>query len=139
MNPPPLLFPLPMKGKATGLVSLTMLVTNLPGKYSLRIPTTSSSDLLSGVPIALPLIFVMHSLQGRAILLTPALPLMQIHQTFLNKILSLFTIKYIFLHKDIRYFIQLAINTHIDCVNNSKSVFGAFSKQQEGTLKVCCA
>ena len=27
-----------MKRKATGLVSLTMLVTNLPGKFSLRIP-----------------------------------------------------------------------------------------------------
>ena len=31
------------------------------------------------------------------------------------------------------------INTHIDCQKNSKSVFGAFSKQQQGALKVCCA
>ena len=37
------------------------------------------------------------------------------------------------------FFFQLAINTHIDCVNNSKLVFGAFSKQQQGALKVCCA
>ena len=44
-----------------------------------------------------------------------------------------------FLHKEITYLIQLAINTHIDCANNSKSVFGAFSKQQQGALKVCCA
>ena len=53
--------------------------------------------------------------------------------------LSKTTIEYIFLQKEIRYFILLAINTHIDCVNNSKSVFGAFSKQQPGVLKVCCA
>ena len=59
MNPPPIFLPLPMKGKATGMVSLTMLVTNLPGKFSLRIPTTLSSDLLSGVPITLPLIFIL--------------------------------------------------------------------------------
>ena len=51
--------------------------------------------------------------------------------------LSCITIEYIFLHKEIRYFILLAINTHIDCSNNSKSVFGAFSKQQQGALKVC--
>ena len=31
------------------------------------------------------------------------------------------------------------INTHINCSNNSKSVFGAFSKQQQGALKLCCA
>ena len=31
------------------------------------------------------------------------------------------------------------INTHIDCQKNSKSVFGALSKQQQGALKVCCA
>ena len=49
------------------------------------------------------------------------------------------TIEYIFLHKKIRYFIQLAINTHIECSKNSKSVFGAFSNQQQGALKVCCA
>ena len=36
-----------------------------------------------------------------------------------------------------RYFILLAINTHIDCLKNSKSVFGANSKQQQGALKVC--
>ena len=35
--------------------------------------------------------------------------------------------------------IPLTINTHIDCSKNSKSVFGAFSKQQQGTLKVCCS
>ena len=38
--------------------------------------------------------------------------------------LSCITIKYIFLLIEIRYFILLAINTHIDCANNSKSVFG---------------
>ena len=38
MNPPPIFLPLPMKGKATGLVSLTILVTNIPGKVSLMIP-----------------------------------------------------------------------------------------------------
>ena len=58
-----------------------MLVINLPGKFSLRIPNTLSSDLLSGVPITPPLIFVMSCLQGRAIFLTPTLPLMKIHQT----------------------------------------------------------
>ena len=51
--------------------------------------------------------------------------------------LSCITIKYIFLMIDIRYVILLAINTHIDCANNSKSVFGSFSKQQQGSLKVC--
>ena len=35
--------------------------------------------------------------------------------------------------------IQPTINTHIDCSKNSKSVFGTFSKQQQGALKVCCA
>ena len=29
--------------------------------------------------------------------------------------------------------------TPIDCLKNSKSVFGAFSKQLQGALKVCCA
>ena len=46
--------------------------------------------------------------------------------------MSCITIKYIFLLIEIRYFIQLVIDTHVDCVNNSKSVFGAFSKQQQG-------
>ena len=53
-----------------------------------------------------------------------------------------FVLKYnqvYFLFIEIRYLIQLAINTHIDCANNHKSVFGAFSKQQQGALKVCCA
>ena len=31
------------------------------------------------------------------------------------------------------------INTHIDCSKNSKSLFGAFTKQQQGALKVCWA
>ena len=35
--------------------------------------------------------------------------------------------------------ISITINTHIDCLNNSKSEFGVFSKQQQGALKVCCA
>ena len=35
--------------------------------------------------------------------------------------------------------ISITINTHIDCLKNSKSVFGAFSKQQQGALKVCCS
>ena len=35
--------------------------------------------------------------------------------------------------------IQPTINTHIDCSKNSKSVVSSFSKQQQGTLKVCCA
>ena len=86
MNPPPIFLPLPMKGKATGLVSLTMLVTILPGKFSPRIPTTLSSDLLSGVPITPPLIFVMSCFQGRAIFLTPTLSLMKNHQTSLTRI-----------------------------------------------------
>ena len=47
------------------------------------------------------------------------------------------TIEYIFLLIEIRYFILLAISTHIDCSKNSKSVFGAYSKQQQGALKVC--
>ena len=34
--------------------------------------------------------------------------------------LSCITIKYIFLLIEIRYFILLGINTHIDCANNSK-------------------
>ena len=34
--------------------------------------------------------------------------------------LSCITIKYIFLLIEIRYFILLAINTHIDCANNGK-------------------
>ena len=34
--------------------------------------------------------------------------------------LSCITIKYIFLQKEIRYFILFGINTHIDCANNSK-------------------
>ena len=29
------------------------------------------------------------------------------------------------------------INTHINCSNNSKSAFGALSKQQQGALKGC--
>ena len=86
MNPPPIFLPLPMKGKASGLVSLRMLVTNLPGKFSLRIATTLSSDLLSGVPITPPLIFVMSCLQGRAIFLTPTLSLTKIHWTSLTRI-----------------------------------------------------
>ena len=67
------------------------------------------------------------------------------HNYFKNKenkqsnTLSENTIEYIILHKEIRYLIQLAINTDIDCSNNSKSVFGAFSKQQQGALKMCCA
>ena len=31
------------------------------------------------------------------------------------------------------------INTHTDCSKNHKSVFSAFSKQQQGALKVCCS
>ena len=54
----------------------------------------------------------------------------------MKQLVVLITIEYIFLHNEIRYFIQLAVNTHIECVNNSKLVFGAFSKQQEGALKV---
>ena len=54
-----------------------------------------------------------------------------------SNILSCITIKYIFLFIEIRYFIPPTINTHIDCSKNSKSVFGAFSKQQQGALKVC--
>ena len=52
--------------------------------------------------------------------------------TFFNVLIDKFIvckcreIEYIFLHKEIRYFIQLAINTHIYCINNSKLVFGAF-------------
>ena len=67
------------------------------------------------------------------------------HNYFKNKenkqsnTLSENTIEYIFLHKEIRYLIELAINTQTDCSKNSKSVFGAFSKQQQGALKVCCA
>ena len=53
--------------------------------------------------------------------------------------MSCITIKYIFLLIEIRYFIQPVIDTHVDCVNNSQSVFGAFSKQQHGALKVCFA
>ena len=53
--------------------------------------------------------------------------------------LSSITIEYIFLQNKIRYLIPPTINTHIDCLKNSKSVFGAFSKQQQGALKVCCA
>ena len=45
-----------------------------------------SVNRLSGVPITPPLISVMSCLQGRAILLTPTLPLMEIHQTSLNRI-----------------------------------------------------
>ena len=85
-NPLPTFLPLPMKRKVTGLVSLTMLVTNLPGKFSLMIPNTLSSDLLSEVPITPPLIFIMSCLQGRAIFLTPTLRLTKIHQTSLNRI-----------------------------------------------------
>ena len=86
MNPIRTFLPLPMKRQVSGLVSLMMLVTNLPEKFSLRIPNTLFSDLLSGVPITPPLIFIMSCLQGRAILLTPTLPLMKIHQTDLNRI-----------------------------------------------------
>ena len=86
MNPPPTFLPLPMKGKATGLVSLTMLVTNLLHKFSLRTPTTLSSDLLSGVPITPPLMFMMSCLQVRAIFLAPTLSLMKIDQASLTKI-----------------------------------------------------
>ena len=85
-EPLPTILPLQMKRKVTGLVSLTMLVTNLPGKFSLRIPNTLSSDLLSGVPITPPLIFVMSCLQQRVIFLTATLPLTKIHQTSLNRI-----------------------------------------------------
>ena len=53
--------------------------------------------------------------------------------------LSSITIEYIFLQKEIRYLIPPTINTHIDCLKNSKSVFSALSKQQQGALKVCCA
>ena len=38
-----------------------------------------------------------------------------------------------------RYLIPSTINNHIDCSKHSESVFGAFSKQQQGALKVCCA
>ena len=48
-------------------------------------------------------------------------------------------IEYIFLQKETRYLIPPTINTHIDCSKNSKSVFGAFLKQQQGAMKVCCA
>ena len=72
--------------KGYWVVSLTMLETNFPGKFSLQIPTTLSSDLLSGVPISLPLIFVMSCLQRRAIFLTPTLTLMKIHQASLTRI-----------------------------------------------------
>ena len=37
-----------------------------------------------------------------------------------NNSLSLFSIEYIFLPKEIRYFASIAITTHIDCANNSK-------------------
>ena len=37
-----------------------------------------------------------------------------------SNLLSLFSIEQIFLPRKIRYFILFAINTHIDCLNNSK-------------------
>ena len=86
MNPLPMFPPLPMKRKVTGLVSLTMLVTDLPGNFSLRIPNILSPDLLSGVSIPPPLIVIMSFLHGRAIFRTPTLPLMKIHQTSPNRI-----------------------------------------------------
>ena len=54
-----------------------------------------------------------------------------------SKTLSCITIKYIFLLMEIRYFILLAIHTHSDCETVVCSVYGAFSKQQQGALKVC--
>ena len=45
----------------------------------------------------------------------------------------------LFFQKEIRYLIPPTLNTHIDCIKNSKSMFGAFSKQQQGALKACFA
>ena len=53
--------------------------------------------------------------------------------------ISSITIEYIFLQTKIRYLIPPTINTHMDCLKKSNSVFGALSKQQQGALKVCCA
>ena len=57
--------------------------------------------------------------------------------------LSCITITYNFLHKEIRYFILLAINTHIDCSNNSKCsvrcIFKATARSLESvTLSNFC-
>ena len=46
-------------------------------------------------------------------------------------------IKYIFLLIEIRFFILLAINTHIDCVNNSKFSVRCIFKATARALKVC--
>ena len=54
-----------------------------------------------------------------------------------SNLLPSITIKYIFPSFRIRSFISITINTHIDCSKNSKQVFCAFSKQQQGALKVC--
>ena len=48
---------------------------------------------------------------------------------FINTLFSI-SIEYIFLCKEIRYLIPPTINTHIDCLKVSKSVYGALSKQQ---------
>ena len=53
--------------------------------------------------------------------------------------LSDISIQYIFLQKEISYLISITINTNIHCLTNSMSVFGVFSKQQQGALKVCCS
>ena len=46
-------------------------------------------------------------------------------------------IKYIFPYERIRYFILLAINTHIDCANNSKcSERYIFKATKQGALKM---
>ena len=54
-----------------------------------------------------------------------------------------FTIEYISLHKETRYFIPITINTHIDCANNSmcsvRCMFKATARSLESvTLSIFC-
>ena len=70
------------------------------------------------------------------------------HNYFRNKhkqsnTLSCITIKYISLFIEIRYFVPITINTHIDCSNNSKCsvrcIFKATSRSLESvTLSIFC-
>ena len=87
VNHPPTFLPLPMKRKATGLVSLDNVGDKPTWKILTEDTNTLSSDLWSGVPITPPLIFILSCLQGRAIFLTPTLPLTKIHLTSMNSIL----------------------------------------------------
>ena len=52
--------------------------------------------------------------------------------------LSCITIKYIFVLIEIRYFILLAINTHIDCVKNSKFSVRCILKATARSLESVC-